>query len=382
MVFQYIRFYLLGGFLFGAAFPVIALFIRAWQYGQDQLINVIASDPLLWIIMTAPLILGGAAGIIGYRQMHVQRLADSLEIRSSVLSSSAEAVINLTLSGHVRFVNETAIKYLDVEDEEEVIGVRLEDLSLCSKGYEMVSAYLKRDHNKEQVSVHQEIEVGHQGRRHFYDLTVTQSRLEGMDVNGVTFTLRDITLRKEQEIRLNTLVENVSGGVNEVLSLSAQTADCSSFCQQGAMEGLRRTRESESVVRKLHENITVLSEIFSSIHRVTDFINDIARQTKLLSLNASVEAARAGSAGVGFGVVAHEIGFLSERTGKSVQDITEMLDQSVDQVKNGESMASQSLDFMNQLVGEINQLNDAVGEIREISHKQNEQLKNIHSYLK
>jgi methyl-accepting chemotaxis protein len=61
------------------------------------------------------------------------------------------------------------------------------------------------------------------------------------------------------------------------------------------------------------------------VGKIADFISDIARQTNMLALNASIEAARAGEYGQGFAVVAEEVRKLSDGTGKSAEDIIELI---------------------------------------------------------
>ena len=63
----------------------------------------------------------------------------------------------------------------------------------------------------------------------------------------------------------------------------------------------------------------------SDLKTITDVIESITRQTKLLALNASIEAARAGNSGKGFAVVATEVTRLSEQTAKSNGQINEIL---------------------------------------------------------
>jgi len=61
-----------------------------------------------------------------------------------------------------------------------------------------------------------------------------------------------------------------------------------------------------------------------NINSVMEFIKEIADETKMLGLNAAIEAARVGEAGRGFGVVAEEIRKLSQESKKTVVQIKEL----------------------------------------------------------
>ncbi|HMM19932.1 MAG TPA: methyl-accepting chemotaxis protein [Selenomonadales bacterium] len=73
-----------------------------------------------------------------------------------------------------------------------------------------------------------------------------------------------------------------------------------------------------------HKGETVIAEI-NRTDDILKFVSDVAASTKLLGLNASIEAARAGQAGRGFAVVAAEIGNMAERSDNAVKDIKETL---------------------------------------------------------
>ncbi|CFY04371.1 Methyl-accepting chemotaxis protein (MCP) signalling domain [Syntrophomonas zehnderi OL-4] len=72
---------------------------------------------------------------------------------------------------------------------------------------------------------------------------------------------------------------------------------------------------------KLSNEITSIQETAQQINRILDSIKEIADQTKMLGLNAAIEAARAGDSGRGFGVVADEIRKLSETSKQTANDI-------------------------------------------------------------
>ena len=97
-------------------------------------------------------------------------------------------------------------------------------------------------------------------------------------------------------------------------------------------------------VNKSNENLVKLSQNFTPI---VDAITDISDQTHLLSLNAAIEAARAGSAGKGFAIVAHEVDKLSSQTAEEVEKITPMvrdLIQRINQINSRGEVVIQDLD--------------------------------------
>lgn len=97
--------------------------------------------------------------------------------------------------------------------------------------------------------------------------------------------------------------------------------------------------QMNSQFEEFNHQLTEIVSIIGEIGDKTKVINEIVFQTKLLSFNASVEAARAGEHGKGFAVVAEEIGNLATMSGKSSQEINQLLEASTTKV---ESIASES----------------------------------------
>lgn len=145
--------------------------------------------------------------------------------------------------------------------------------------------------------------------------------------------------------------------MNEVNDLSEDTAEVAGSGQEAitSMEATMRQimEASGSVTAKL----AVLSEKTSNINSVVTTITKVADQTNLLSLNAAIEAEKAGEYGLGFAVVAMEIRRLADQTAVATYDIEKM-------VKEMQSAVSAGVMGMDKFSEEVRR---GVGEIRQVS---------------
>ncbi len=106
-------------------------------------------------------------------------------------------------------------------------------------------------------------------------------------------------------------------------------------------EGFALTSDTLSGGNDDNANLVQLSQNFAPI---VDAITEISDQTHLLSLNASIEAARAGVAGKGFAIVAHEVDKLSSETAEEVEKITPMVKELIDKINHSSQRGLTVLD--------------------------------------
>lgn len=108
---------------------------------------------------------------------------------------------------------------------------------------------------------------------------------------------------------------------------------------------IKTGHEVDNGNRLMQEMLIAMDEIntkSNEIKRIVKTIEDIAFQTNILALNAAVEAARAGTAGKGFGVVAEEVRNLAQRSSNAVKDTTELIEASINAAQNGKAIADET----------------------------------------
>jgi methyl-accepting chemotaxis protein len=113
---------------------------------------------------------------------------------------------------------------------------------------------------------------------------------------------------------------------------STNVAKNASQKAESSQETMKKLVNSMETIQESNSQLQNIAEIITQIHAKTSVINDIVSKTELLSLNASIESARAGEYGKGFAVVAEEVGNLAKISGKSAHEIQELIVKSQEEV--------------------------------------------------
>lgn len=178
------------------------------------------------------------------------------------------------------------------------------------------------------------------------ELSRTSDQLSSMSTEqaaAIQETVASLNEITEMVGRTVTHAETSSSASHQSYLVSME-ADQTVTSMRSSMQSIQDDiNEFNEKIQDSNKQISAIAGIIEDIIAKTRVIDDIVFQTKLLSFNASVEAARASEHGRGFAVVAQEVGNLAAMSGQSAKEISDQLKSSHDQVENIISSTSQTM---------------------------------------
>ncbi|WP_306589961.1 methyl-accepting chemotaxis protein [Geothrix sp. 21YS21S-4] len=158
-------------------------------------------------------------------------------------------------------------------------------------------------------------------------------------------------------------IAQFSASVQEVATNVRTSVGHSDAAVKAAEEGTRGGQQMAQGMGRIKDSM-------GNIGKAIQVIQEIARQTNLLSLNAAIEAAKAGSLGKGFAVVAEEVRKLAERSRQAAIEIEGLLVESRDSVEGGEAAVQHTAQFLTNIQDAITSMSSMVLEIGSATDEQ------------
>lgn len=185
---------------------------------------------------------------------------------------------------------------------------------------------------------------------------------------GMTSTAQQMQQASQQTSEISGVVASAAteadANVQTVAAASEELSASSAEIARQIDEVAKKSSEAAMDAQETSESVNELNTLADSIGEVIGTIKDIAEQTNLLALNATIEAARAGEAGKGFAVVADEVKKLANETATKTEEIDVRVNRIQEAIRN-------SVVAMDKIISNVSEIDQATTTVASAVEQQN-----------
>ena len=172
-------------------------------------------------------------------------------------------------------------------------------------------------------------------------------------------------------------VEELTATIQNITENVVETTERANESSQNAENFREEAEKSNEDIKQLNIEMEKINETSNAIANIIGDIEDIASQTNLLSLNASIEAARAGDAGKGFAVVADQIGKLATDSAASAVKTKDLIENAITEIEFGNEITKKTTTTIESIINGISMLAGSTKEISDLSDAQADAMKQL-----
>ncbi len=172
-------------------------------------------------------------------------------------------------------------------------------------------------------------------------------------------------------------LEEITSSINEINSQSQGNTKNAEEANALAKQASESANSGSNQMKELIEAMEKITASADEINKIVKTIDDISFQINLLALNANVEAARAGKYGKGFAVVAEEVRNLANRSGESVQETSQRVEEANRNIRLGSELVEKTSVQLEQIVEGSNKVAQFLDEITQASREQSQGIDQI-----
>ena len=172
-------------------------------------------------------------------------------------------------------------------------------------------------------------------------------------------------------------IEELSATMNDISVKIKETAEMSQHASGLSKETGSAVGTSNQKMNEMSRAMQDITEKSQEISKIIKTIDDIAFQTNILSLNAAIEAARAGAAGKGFAVVADEVGNLAQKSAKAAQNTSSLIEETIEAVNKGARITEETAESLSVVSQKTEKINGIITSISSASEEEAEGIKQL-----
>lgn len=150
---------------------------------------------------------------------------------------------------------------------------------------------------------------------------------------GSTGMAASISNINENLLEMSNETKDINASVDEIKNQTVAVQDSSKIMNDKIKSMQDSSRKMDDGISAISKRIETVNTTVDKVSNIVSVIEEISSETNLLSLNASIEAARAGDAGKGFAVVAQEIRVLSDNTNTELENIKQIISSLVEECR-------------------------------------------------
>ena len=150
---------------------------------------------------------------------------------------------------------------------------------------------------------------------------------------GTTGMAASISKINENLLEMSNETKDINASVDEIKNQTTAVQDSSKIMNDKIKSMQDSSHKMDEGISAISKRIETVNTTVDKVSNIVSVIEEISSETNLLSLNASIEAARAGDAGKGFAVVAQEIRVLSDNTNTELENIKQIISSLVEECR-------------------------------------------------
>jgi methyl-accepting chemotaxis protein len=185
----------------------------------------------------------------------------------------------------------------------------------------------------------------------------------------MTTTSQELARNAEQQ---RTSMEQMASAMTELAASIQEVSSNVDASQAQSVKAVESTQEGDNAGAAAMTAMGRVAETTGQVVEAVRVIQEIARQTNLLSLNAAIEAAKAGAQGKGFAVVAEEVRKLAERSALAAKEIAQLSEVSNEAVAQGRSTVHEAVEALASIREHIGEVTTMAKEIGDATGQQNQ----------